>query len=244
MLLLVSDRSNERPFDGVIFLPGLLCDEQLFAPQVAALEGLCPVEIPNLGACDTFEAMSEAVLKQTKFERFALAGLSMGGALAMNMARWAPDRVERLGIIDANPGSDDEIRRKNRRRRIADAEKIGVGELTRKELAKLYLAPANQTPQLIDVTVSMAEGHGLEVYRRQQNALMSRSASRNHLPGYAGRTLVLCGDLDRLCLPEWHREMAELIPNAKLVLVEGAGHLATIEAPEVVNTAILDWLEL
>ena len=73
---------------------------------------------------------------------------------------------------------------------------------------------------------------------------MSRSDCRKHLPSYTGKTLVLCGELDGLCLPEWHREMADLIPNSDLVLVEGAGHLATIEAPEIVNAAILEWLEL
>ena len=74
-------------FDGVIFLPGLLCDAQLFAPQVAALENSYNIEIPNLGAYDSFEAMSRGVLEETKFDRIALAGLSMGGALSMNMAR-------------------------------------------------------------------------------------------------------------------------------------------------------------
>ncbi len=230
------------PFDGVIFLPGLLCDRKLFAPQLVALEGIYPAEVPNLGAYDTLEAMSVAVLEQTQFERFALAGLSMGGALAMNMARWAPERVERLAILDANPGSDDEKRRANRRRQIEDARRIGVGGLTRQELASLYLAPANQTPAMIDIAVAMAEGHGLAAYERQQNALMTRVSSREHLPHYKGHTLVLCGSLDILCLPEWHREMADLIPSASLEIIEGAGHLATIEAPEAVNTAILEWL--
>lgn len=235
--------SQERPFEGVIFLPGLLCDGQLFAPQVAALEGICPTEVANLGAYDSFEAMSSAVLEKTAFERFALIGLSLGGALAMNMARWAPERVERLAIFDANPGPDDAARRKNRRRQISDAESMGVGELTRRELAQLYLAPANQTREFVDIAVAMAQGHGLEVYKRQQNALMTRSDSRQYLSDYQGETLVLCGELDTLCLPEWHEEMAGLIPKATLTLVKGAGHLATIEAPDAVNSAMLDWLK-
>ena len=239
----VSEYRTDQAFDGVIFLPGLLCDEQLFAPQRAALQGLYPVEIPNLGGQDSFEAMAEHVLAQTRFERFALAGLSMGGALAMNMARWAPHRVERLGILDANPRADDDRRRDNRRRQIADATRIGVGELTRRELAQLYLAPDNQTPDFIQIAVSMAEGHGLEVYKRQQNALMTRQSSIQHLPDYRGETLVLCGDLDILCLPEWHVEMAEIIPNSSLTIIPGAGHLATVEAPEQSNAAILDWLK-
>ncbi len=238
----VSEVVAQRPFDGVIFLPGLLCDQKLFAPQLAALEGIYPTEAPNLGAYDTFEAMSAAVLEQTQFDRFALAGLSMGGALAMNMARWVPERVERLAILDANPGADDEKRRANRRRQIEDAHRIGVGELTRQELAKLYLAPANQTPAMIDTAVAMAEEHGVAVYERQQNALMSRASVREHLPLYKGNTLVLCGGLDILCLPEWHREMADLIPNASLKIIDGAGHLAPIEAPNEVNSAVLEWL--
>lgn len=234
---------DQAPFDGVIFLPGLLCDAQLFAPQVAALENSYNIEIPNLGAYDSFEAMAAGVLNETRFERFALAGLSMGGALAMNMVRWHPERVERLGILDSNPRADDDARRENRRRQLAAARKLGVGQLTRDELSKVYLAPHNQTPEMIDITVQMAEGHGVEVYGRQLNALMTRESSIDYLADYTGPTLVLCGDMDALCLPEWHVEMAELMPNAKLALIPNAGHLATIEEPDAVNAALLEWLQ-
>ena len=229
-------------FDGVIFLPGLLCDAKLFAPQVAALEASYDIEVPNLGAYDSFEKMSQAVLDDSKFERIALAGLSMGGALAMNMARWHPDRIERLAILDSNPRADDDARRTNRRRQLAAARESGVGQLTRDELSKVYLAPHNQTPELIDIAVQMAEGHGVDVYARQLNALMTRQSSLDDLPHYEGPTLVLCGEMDALCLPEWHVEMAELMPNASLSLIANAGHLATIEEPEAVNAALLEWL--
>ena len=138
---------GQPKFDGVIFLPGLLCDAKLFAPQVAALEQSYDIEIPNLGAYDTFEAMARGVLDATRFERIALAGLSMGGALAMNMARWHPQRIERLAILDSNPRADDDARRQNRRRQLADARQFGVGRLTRDELSKVYLAPHNQPQQ-------------------------------------------------------------------------------------------------
>jgi len=231
-------------FDGVIFLPGLLCDERLFAPQRQALGDRVSIEVADLGHHDNFRDMAEAVLSQTRFERFALAGLSMGGALAMNLARWAPDRVERLAILDANPGCDDDVRRANRRRQIEEADKTGVGELSRQELVEIYLAPENRTPTLINTVGAMAERHGLAVYKRQQNALMTRESSRPYLPKYPGRTLVLCGELDVQCPPELHREMANLIPDATLVVVPGAGHLVTMEAPDAVNAALADWLQL
>lgn len=239
----VSDRTSGNLFDGVIFLPGLLCDERLFAPQVKALQGHYPTEVPDLGACSTLEDMSTAILAGTRFQRFALAGLSMGGALAMNMARWAPDRVLRLAILDANPGADDDARKANRRRQIAEAERIGVGKLTRNELAGLYLAPQNQTPEMVDLVVSMAERHGLDVYKRQQNALMTRQSSRPFLSEIQIPTLVLCGQEDKLCLPQWHEEMAQLIPDSHLVVIPGAGHLATVETPDEVNSALIDWLD-
>ena len=234
---------GQPKFDGVILLPGLLCDAKLFAPQVAALEQSYDIEIPNLGAYDTFEAMARGVLDATRFERIALAGLSMGGALAMNMARWHPQRIERLAILDSNPRADDDARRQNRRRQLADARQFGVGQLTRDELSKVYLAPNNQTPEMIDIAIQMAEGHGVEVYARQLNALMTRGDSIDHLGDYTGPTLVLCGALDALCLPEWHEEMAGLMPNATLSLIANAGHLATIEEPEAVNAALLEWLQ-
>lgn len=239
----MSEGSPDRGFDGVIFLPGLLCDEKLFAPQVAALEGHYEIEVPNLGAYDSFEAMARGVLEATKFERFALAGLSMGGALAMNMVRWEAARIDRLAILDANPRADDEARKQNRRRQLAQARELGVGELTRNELSKVYLAPQNQTPDLVDIAVQMAEGHGADVYERQLNALMTRQDSLGHLSAYEGPTLVLCGELDVLCLPQWHVEMADAFPNATLSMIAGAGHLATIEAPAEVNAALLEWLQ-
>ncbi|MEP1207562.1 MAG: alpha/beta hydrolase [Rhizobiaceae bacterium] len=239
----MSEQIQKRPFDGVIFLPGLMCDAQLFAPQLAALEGLYPTYVPDLGPYDSFEAMSAAVLEQSPFDRFALAGLSMGGALAMNMARWEPQRVERMAILDANPRADDDARKQNRRRQLAEARQNGVGELTRNELSKFYLAPANQTPEFIDIAVQMAEGHGVDVYERQLNALMTRQDSTNYLSDYHGPSLVLCGEQDVLCLPEWHVEMAGLLANATLSVIPGAGHLATIEAPDEVNVALLEWLQ-
>ena len=230
-------------FDGIILLPGLLCDERLFAPQVAELEKDYAIEIPNLGGYASFEEMSRAVLDQTKFERIALAGLSMGGALAMNMALWHPDRIERLGILDANPGADDEARKQNRRRQLATARELGVGELTRTELSKVYLAPHNQTEELVGLAVKMAEGHGVDVYERQLTALMSRNSVREEIGTYQGPSLVLCGAMDALCLPQWHEEMAQSLPNAILTMIPDAGHLATVEAPEAVNSAMLAWLQ-
>ena len=186
--------------------------------------------------------MSAAILASTRFQRFALAGLSMGGALALNMARWVPDRVERLAILDANPGPDDDARKANRRRQIADAERMGVGELTRRELAGLYLAPQNQTPEMVELAVSMAERHGLDVYKRQQNALMARQSSRPFLAQIKAPALVLCGQEDTLCLPQWHEEMAQQMPNSQLMQIVGAGHLSTLEAPGEVNAALKNWL--
>ena len=238
----VSEGSAKPGFDGVIFLPGLLCDEKLFAPQVSALQGQYEIEVPNLGGYDSFEAMARGVLAATRFERFALAGLSMGGALAMNMVRWHPARIDRLAVLDANPRADDEARRQNRRRQLAQARELGVGNLTRNELSKVYLAPQNQTPELIDIAVQMAQGHGADVYERQLNALMGRQDSIDHLSAYNGPTLVLCGELDALCLPQWHVGMADAFPNATLSVIPGAGHLATIEAPAEVNAALLEWL--
>ena len=148
-----------------------------------------------------------------------------------------------MAILDSNPRADDDARRENRRRQLARAREFGVGQLTRDELSKVYLAPHNQTPELIEVAVQMAEGHGVEVYARQLNALMTRQSSLSHLADYKGPTLVLCGDMDALCLPEWHVEMAQLMPNATLSLIPNAGHLATIEEPELVNAALLEWLQ-
>ncbi len=248
---LVVESGGKPPFDGVIFLPGLLCDERLFAPQVDSLaavvnsagEQLYPTEVAHLGDYDSIESMAHAVFENTRFERFALVGLSMGGALAMNMARMAPQRVERMALFDANPGTDDERRRANRRRQLAEATRVGVGEFTRRELIDLYLAPDSRTPELVDLTVAMAERHGIATYERQLQALMNRSDSRPYLADYEGRALVLCGELDRMCSPTLHEEMAQLLPHSTLVVLPGIGHLATVEAPLAVNAALLEFLQ-
>ncbi len=112
-----------------------------------------------------------------------------------------------------------------------------------RDLKPFYVAPAHRGDPELDATfMGMAEKLGPEVFIRQTTALMTRTGSADILSSYDGKTLVLCGEQDEPCPPERHRQIAKLLPNAKLVVVPNAGHVTTLEAPDAVNTALSDWL--
>lgn len=227
----------------LVLVPGLLCDAALFAPQVAALSDVCDTWIPDLTRDDTMEAMAKRVLAEAPAERFSLAGLSMGGYVAQEMMRQAPQRVERLALLDtrARPDSADELERRRTLIRIAEGAKALAP--VNKRMLPLLVHPARlQDDALVRTIQGMADRTGIAAYLRQQSAIMSRADFRLHLKQIACPTLVLCGRQDAITLVGFHEEIAAGIPGARLVIVEDCGHLSTLEQPERVNAALRDWL--
>ena len=226
--------------DGLVLVPGLLCDHALFGPQVAALSRYLPVHVAEPRGA-TIAAMAESVAAAVPFERYALAGLSMGGIVAMHMLD--PERVTRLALLDTNHLADTDEKRHERHALVAEAQERGLEPVVRERLKPAYLAPAHRhDPRLNDIVVAMAMRLGIETFEEQTQALVSRPDASGRLEAWRRPALVLCGRHDRPCPPARHDQMAALMPAARRVTLPGAGHLTTLEAPAAVNAALLGWL--
>ena len=226
----------------LLLLPGMMCDHRLFAPQVAALCTGRQIGVPDFGDGETMEAIAAEILAAAP-PRFALAGVSMGGILAMEMMRQAPERISQLALIDTNPFAErDEVRR----RRGPQIEAVRQGRLEtimRDEMKPAYFTHLADSRFLRDLCLEMALSVGPQAFIRQSLALRDRPDYSDVLGKVTCPTLILCGRHDILCPVERHEAMKAMIPHARLHIIEGAGHLPTIEAPDEVTQALHDLLE-
>lgn len=226
----------------LVFLPGMMCDARLFAPQLKALGDRRLVMTLPVDGADTMQALAKAVLRAAP-PRFALAGLSMGGIVAMEVLRQAPDRVARLALMDTNPLAElPEVQA----RRAPQIEKARAGQLfdvIRDEMKPNYLADGPDRLRILDLCMDMAMGLGPAVFIRQSIALRDRPDQTETLRGYGGETLILCGADDVLCPVSRHELMQGLMPNSQLLVIAGAAHLPTLEKPIETTAALARWLK-
>jgi pimeloyl-ACP methyl ester carboxylesterase len=221
----------------------MMCDHSLWRSQVAFLGEFGRIHIGDITAGTSVTAIAGRVLASAP-PRFALAGLSMGGIVALEMWRRAPERIERLALLDTNHRADAPERRALRDRQIADVAAGRLERVLRDELKPGYLANCHRDDtQLLDAVLTMGMALGPDVFRRQSLALRDRADSTATLPTIECPTLVLCGAEDRLCPPSLHAEMQAAIPGARLAVIPDCGHLSTMEQPLAVNSALRAWLE-
>ena len=227
----------------LVLLPGLLCDAALWEPQLTGLADIARFWVPDLTEHETMKKIGEAVLRDAPWKEFALAGLSMGGYVALEAMRQAPERVTRLALLDsrARPETPEETERRKQLMKLAQSER-GFAPVTSRILPLLLHPSRVKDARLTKTVREMAERTGVEAYLRQQHAIISRPDFRPGLPNIKCPTLVLCGRQDQLTPLECSEEMAAAIPGANLVVVEECGHLATLERPAEVNAALRTWL--
>jgi len=225
----------------LILLPGLLCDAALWRHQRQGLADIADIAVADLAEDDSMAGMADRALAAAP-ARFALAGLSMGGYVAQEIMRRAPDRVERLALLDTSARADNEEQTSRRRGLIELASKGTFKGVTPRLLPYLIHPDRMDDAPLVDTVMGMAARIGRDAFLRQQRAIMGRIDGREDLRRVACPTLILCGAEDALTPPKVHREMAERIPHARLVIVENCGHLSTLERPEEVTAAMREWL--
>ena len=226
----------------LVFLPGMMCDARLFGPQIAELSADHCVTIAPVTQGERIEEIASGLLDQLP-ARFALAGLSMGGIVAMELLRRAPDRITRIALMDTNPLAETPPVAAAREPQIVGVRTGRLEQVMREEMKPHYLAPGLHRGEVLDLVMDMALTLGPEVLVRQSRALQRRRDQQGTLRKCKVPTLVLCGAHDVLCPVKRHTFMAELIPYARLVVLENAGHLPTLEAPAETTQALRDWMK-
>jgi pimeloyl-ACP methyl ester carboxylesterase len=224
-----------------LLLPGLAATARLYAAQIPLLWQFGPVMLADHRRDDSIGAMARRILDQAP-PRFALLGLSMGGYIGFELLRQAPGRVIRLALLDTTARPDAPEQTARRRVLIEQARTGRFGEVADLLYPGLVHPDRLGDHGLREQVRRMAEETGAEAFIRQQTAIMNRRDSRPQLAAIGCPTLVLVGDADQLTPPERAQEIAAAIPGARLVVVPASGHLSTLEQPERVNAALLDWL--
>lgn len=226
----------------LVLVPGLLCDAQLWRHQVENLSDIADIWIADHTRSDTMAGVARDVLADAPFADFALAGLSMGGFVALEIMRQAPHRVTRLALLDTSAIADLREQKPQRMEFIALAERGEFHRIT-ETLLPLYLHPSRLAETaLADVVRSMAENIGKDAFVRQEKAIMSRADSLGLLAAIHCPTLVLCGRQDERTPLARHEEIAAAVTGARLEVIEDCGHLSTLEKPAEVNAALRRWL--
>lgn len=225
----------------LVLVPGLLCSAALWAPQVAALGDVADMMIAEHMRHDTMAGIAGSVLDAAP-DRFALAGLSMGGYIAYEIIRQAPERVTRLALLDTGSRADTHERKEQRLRRNALAQREGAGAVQDELMPLLIHKDRLADEELVGRIRQMAVDIGLDGLLRQHAALMGRPDNRPFLSSIRCPTLVLVGREDALTPVELSQEIAAAIPGARLEIIPHCGHLSTLEQPEAVNRALRGWL--
>lgn len=225
----------------IVLLPGLLSTAEIFAPQAAVLSAFGPVTVLSTNGRRTIGEMAASVLADAP-NRFALAGISMGGYVALEIMRRAPERVLRLALIDTSARPDTPEQSARRQALVKRALKMDFTTFA-EELFLNALHPKHRHDErLRAISSSMAAQVSVDDFAINTEAAITRPDARNGLSGIDVPTLVLVGDKDAVTPPAHAEEMASAIPGARLIIVPEAGHASTIEQPKFVNKALEQWL--
>jgi len=215
----------------IVLVPGLNCSARLYAEQIPTLWRFGPVFVADHTRDDTISAIARRILAAAP-PRFALAGLSMGGYISFEIVRQAAERAAKLALLDTGARAESPEQTQMRRPRIELARAGHVAEVSDSLFPILVHPNRHNDETLKRLMRTMAEEVGAEAFLRQQQAIMARPDSRSGL----------VGDGDAATPPALSQEIAAAIPGARLVVVPDCGHMSTLERPQAVAEALVDWM--
>lgn len=223
--------------EDVLFLPGFMCDERLFAPQALALKSAgFRCQTGDYGDSASIERMAREAMRGVSGS-LALVGLSMGAIVALEIWRQFPKRVTHMALLNGTARADAAgPSRKSQLRQVVEG---GLSDVLRQELASRYFAAGHNSEHLTALIASMGQRLGPESFIRQSVALMTRPSQFDLLPSISCPVLVIAGDEDAMCPPLRQQEMAAAIPASELCILSPCGHISTLEQPDQVNAALL-----
>lgn len=230
----------------LMLLPGLNCDAEVWQSQIEALQHQVNGHVPAWGLRDSLHDMAEQVLQEAPTERFNLAGHSMGGRVALQVMRLAPQRVQRLALLSTGThplpeGAAGQKEMQGRMDLLQIARAQGMRAMAQ-SWARGMVHPDRLDTPLYEAVLAMLERGSAEQFAAQIKALLNRPDAADLLPAIACPTLVLTGREDSWAGPAQHETMAAAIPGATLTIVEHCGHMCTMEQPEAISQALVQWL--
>ena len=222
-------------------VPGMMCDERIFSPQIEELSQNLAVTIADISNFSSVSELASDVLKKTP-KSFSLLGHSMGGIVAMEIYSQEPKRIEKLILMDTNPKAElDEVKLK-REPQIREVNKGKLLEVMRDEMKPNYLAESENKRSVLNVCMDMALTLGPDVFINQSRALQSRLDQQNTIQSIKIPVLIMCGSEDKLCPVERHEMMHNMISDSDLKIINNAGHMPTLEQPRETTEVIKEWL--
>lgn len=222
-------------------VPGMMCDERIFSPQIEELSKNLEVTVADISNFPSVCDLASDVLKKAP-KSFSLLGHSMGGIVAMEIYSQEPKRIEKLILMDTNPKAElDEVKLK-REPQIREVNKGKLLEVMRDEMKPNYLAESENKRSVLNVCMDMALTLGPDVFINQSRALQSRLDQQNTIQSIKIPVLIMCGSEDKLCPVERHEMMHNMISDSDLIIINNAGHMPTLEQPRETTEVIKEWL--
>ncbi|MDA7416295.1 alpha/beta hydrolase [Xenophilus arseniciresistens] len=230
----------------LLLLPGLLCDHAVWREQQAALADEVDSLVIDYGQADSIEAMARLALSQVRSPVFSVAGHSMGGRVALEIARLAPQRLQRIALMDTGmdpiaEGAAGEREIQGRMSLLNTARESGMRAMGQAWARGMVHGERLDTP-LFEEILAMIERKTPDIFAAQLKALIARPDARGVLADLQCPTLLLCGREDAWSPLARHEDMHARVPGSTLVVVEHSGHMSTMEQPAAVTQALRDWL--
>lgn len=233
------------PKEPLVLLPGMMCDERVWRPQINYFAARADVFCADLTRHGNMEDMGRALLAELPWDRFSVAGLSMGGIVAMELLAQAPQRIIRCALLDTNYKAELPHRRLAREWQMDQARAGTLRSLIIEQMKPAYLSPRKTYAQdFLDIIVEMAMELGSDAFINQSLALRDRPDYTATLTAANCPILLLCGEDDKLCPIAYHQEMESLIDNPALRIIRDCGHISTLEQPQLVNWELDEWLAM
>ena len=222
-------------------VPGMMCDERIFSPQIEELSKNLEVTVADISSFPTVRELASDLLKKAP-KSFSLLGHSMGGIVAMEIYSQEPNRIEKLILMDTNTKAElDEVKLK-REPQIKDVREGKLLEVMRDEMKPNYLAESENKSSVLDVCMDMALSLGPDVFINQSRALQKRTDQLNTIQSINIPVLIMCGSEDKLCTVERHEMMHNMISDSDLKIINNAGHMPTLEQPRETTEVLKEWL--
>ena len=225
----------------LVMIPGMMCDERIFSPQIDSLGDAIELKIADISRFSSVVDLASDVLKKAP-RKFSLLGHSMGGIVAMEMYSQEPNRIEKLILMDTNPNSELEEVKSKREPQIKDVSEGRLQNVMRDEMKPNYLAQSKNQSSVLNVCMDMALSLGPDVFINQSRALQTRADQQSNIQSINIPVLIICGSEDKLCTVERHEMMHNMISNSELKIINNAGHMPTLEQPSETTEILKEWL--